>query len=75
MSMVTGFEATARYSWGDPNNPTAEDPQSDDLEKAEESASSASESSAWGHCPIIALWDNQTGDILALYFDGQGFRP
>ena len=74
--LVTGFVSTSRYSWGAPNDPTEKDPQEDDEEKARQGASMASKpKSAFGPAPVIALWNNATGEIVGLYFDGQEFLP
>lgn len=56
------------YSFGDPHNPRPDDPRFPTQEAAEQAA--LERRYEW----ILAVWDDVTGEVLALIFDGTVYR-
>lgn len=59
-----------RYSYGDPRNPCDDDPRFASFEEAQQEAAKQSRIED----RIFAVWEDESGEILALVYDGIAYR-
>jgi hypothetical protein len=61
-----------KYSYGYLNSPTQDDAQ---FESESDAARAAVERSIGWHSHVYGVWQNGTGEVLAIVYAGQIYRP
>jgi hypothetical protein len=61
------------FSYGHPSSPQDDDPRFESYEEALKAAEQHQNEKPWDGIP--AIWDDETGEVLALLLDGLLFLP